>query len=324
MEYDKIIQINQFGGPEQLCYFEEKPGAISSGQVRVEIQAIGVNRADVLLRAGRYHDSSLPAVPGFEASGVIIETTTSALPLRTRVLVYDRGPGLYRNRVIVDQRLVVPIPDRVSFEVAAALPVNWLSAWYSIHELLRLKSGQSLLITAAASGVGLAAIQLARSLGLKIIAAAGSDEKLALCREQGAHYCVNYNDTAWPEKVREITGGQGVDAAMDIVGGAIFRPTMLSLIDFGAMVAMANVTTEDSIINTLDFYPKNITIHGFQLGSILTSRRWDAKAALSELLRGVEKGSYRPVIHKVFKLHEADLAHRELESRRVCGKVVLV
>jgi NADPH:quinone reductase len=313
----RVVRLNRFGGPEVLETVSEEPQPLAASQLRIGLEAIGVNRADVLLRTGKYHGAALPAVPGLEAAGRVSESSDPAFSVGDRVLIFRSPSGLYREEAVVPSQNVVRIPETVSPVNAAALPINGITAWYAIHHLLKLQRGESMLLCAAASGVGTLAVQIASQLGATVIAGASTDEKLAAASEAGATHTINYGTTDLIEAVRKIT--PTVDTFLDIVGGPSFATGLKLIGSWSRVVALANVTTEDSTINTRDFYPKNASIFGLQLGGLLASGRYDPRADLSRMLE-----TLTPRIHAQLPLSEVQAAHRLLESREVIGKLVLV
>lgn len=321
----RAIVIEAFGGPEVLRLREVARPPLEPDRLRVRLRACGVNRADVLLRKGAYHGAQPPARPGLEAAGVVEEAgAASGYAAGERVLLYNDRTGLYATEACPRAAEVCRIPDSVSFEDACALPVNGLTAWYCLERLIAVQPGESILVLAAASGVGTVAVQLAANKGARVLAAAGSPEKLALARSLGAAETIDYRAEDLVAAALAHTGGQGVDGVLDAVGGERFAQALEALGPFGRVASLANVTLEDSVVNTRDFYPKNASIHGFQLGRLVASGRWDPREAMEHLLAEVAAGRLKPVIDRTFPLADAALAHEHLESRRAIGKVLLL
>ena len=319
----KVIRVENFGGVEELKSADVPLPALKTGELRVAIRAIGVNRADVLMRKGVYHGAKTPLTPGLEASGVVIESQ-SDIPVGARVVIFHSHGNLYAEQAIVRTSQVVIIPETVTYEVAASVPVNWLTAWYSIQQLLKLKAEESILICAAGSGVGQTAIQIAKSLGARVIAGASSQEKLEAARAQGADEVINYSKKDLLSAIQEATEGRGVDTVLEIIGADFFTVGLKALRPFGRLVALANVSLGDSVMNTRDFYPKNASIFGFQLGGLLASGKYDARNDLSIILQRFAEGKFKPLINHIIPLEEAARAHQILESREAnLGKIVL-
>ena len=322
----QIIRIDAFGPPEVLKLVELDPLPLGPGEVRVAARACGVNRADVLQRTGKYHGASVPAFPGREAAGVVTEVGpgVEGIAPGDRVVAFRGKPGCYATEVVSPASRVVRIPEGVAFEEAASLPTSWLSAWYCLVRLAKLRPGETLLVQGAASAVGHAAVGIARSRGAKVIATAGSAEKLAWLATLGADHGIDYSREDVAARVAELTGGKGVEAVLDAVGGKAFGSSLKALAYGGRCVQMANVTTEDSVVNTRDFYPKNAAIYGFQISFLMERDGWDPRPDLAELLALVAAGTLRVHVDRTFPLADAAAAHRYLEERRNRGNVVLV
>lgn len=309
----EVIRVDVAGGPEVLQKRTVPSVALKEGELRVEIKAIGVNRADVLMRKGAYHGAKLPLIPGLEASGVVSESRSS-VKVGTRVLIFHSTGNLYASEAIVTPKDVVTLPGVMSFVDAASVAVNWLTSWYAIRSLLRLKAGETMLVCAAASGVGQSAVQIAKELGATVVAAASSDEKLEIAKKNGADRVVRY------ESLKDL---ERVETVLDIVGGPFFTQGLKLLQPFGRLVALANVTLEDSVMNTRDFYPKNASIFGFQLGGLMASGRWNAAEDLEVILGKFAAGKFHSYVSHVVPFDEAARAHRLLEARETTGKIVI-
>lgn len=285
-----------------------------------------MNRADVLTRSGGYHVAGQPPiVPGFEGSGIVREIgpAVAGVSIGDRVLAFGGRPGFYAEYVAVSQRRVVKVPEDLDWDSAAALPVAPLSAWYCLRRLAQLRSGESVLIRAAASGVGDAAVQISKHLGATVIATAGSDEKVAWALENGADEEINHAREDVLGRVREIAGEGGIEVVLDTVGGRVFGESLKLAGHGGRVVALANVALEESTIDTRDFYPKNVTIYGFQITNLMQHLGYDPRGDLEELAGLVARGKLKINVDKAFPLEEAGDAHRYLEGRRNKGKVMI-
>ncbi|MGJ5756299.1 NADPH2:quinone reductase [Streptomyces puniciscabiei] len=330
----RAVRIEEFGGPEVLVPVEVPDPEPGPGQVLVRVAAAGVNRADALLRAGAYHRAGRPPlIPGAEAAGTVAAVGEGVSGLRAgqRVMALDGGeaPGYYAELAAVNARQVVALPDGVGLTEAATLPVAWLSAWYCLRRLARVAEGETVVVKAAASGVGTAAVQIAARAGARVIALAGSAEKAAWAGEFGASEAVDtsrYADEGEGEgeveEVLRLTGGRGADIVLDTVGGRALGRSLRETAHGGRVVSLANVALEPSTLDTRDFYPKNIAILGFQL----TNRQihgYDPRPDLRELAERVAAGDYRVPVETVLPLERARAAHERLESRDNRGKIVL-
>ncbi|MEU0941697.1 zinc-binding dehydrogenase [Streptomyces canus] len=326
----RAVRIDSFGGPEVLVPVDVPDPVPGPGEVLVRIVAAGVNRADALLRAGLYHRAGRPPlVPGVEAAGVVVEVgegVTEVVPGQ-RVMALDGGKssGFYAQLATVPATHLVVLPDAVDLTRAAALPVAWLSAWYCLRRLARVTKDDTVVVKAAASGVGTAAVQIAAETGARVIALAGSAEKAAWAGEFGADVTLDtsaHPDDAEVEKVLRLTDGRGADVVLDTVGGRAFGRSLREVAHGGRVVALANVALEPSTVDTRDFYPKNASILGFQLTN-LQIHGYDPRPDLRELAERVATGVYRVPIETVVALEEARAAHERLERRDNRGKIVL-
>ncbi|MFJ5966304.1 zinc-binding alcohol dehydrogenase family protein [Streptomyces sp. NPDC093060] len=326
----RAVRIEEFGGPEVLVPVEVPDPVAGPGQVLVRIEAAGVNRADALVRAGAYHRAGRPPlIPGVEAAGTVaaVGEGVSGFEVGQRVMALDGidSPGFYAESAAVAATRVTVLPDGVDPTEAAALPVAWLSAWYCLHRLARVAKGETVVVKAAASGVGTAAVQIAAEAGARVVALAGSAEKAAWAGEFGAAEVVDtsrHADEAEVEEVLRLTGGRGGDVVLDTVGGRAFGRSLRETAHGGRVVSLANVALEPSTVDTRDFYPKNIAILGFQLTN-LQIHGWDPRPDLRELAERVAAGTYRVPVETVLPLAEARAAHERLESRGNRGKIVL-
>ncbi|MCW8380523.1 quinone oxidoreductase family protein [Streptomyces justiciae] len=326
----RAVRIDEFGGPEVLVEVEVPDPVPGPGEVLVRVAAAGVNRVDALVRRGVYHRAGKPPlIPGAEASGVIagLGEEVEGLAVGQRVVALDGGksPGFYAESAVVPATQVVVLPDGVGLTEAATLPIAWLSAWYCVRHLARVGKGDTVVVKAAASGVGTAAVQIAADAGARVIALAGSAERAAWAGEFGADAVVDtsaHPGDAEVEEVLRLTGGRGAEVVLDTVGGAAFGRSLRQVGPGGRVVALANVALEPSTIDTRDFYPKNVTIHGFQL----TNRQlqgYDPRSDLRELADRVAAGVYRVPVETVLPLAQARTAHERLENRANRGKIVL-
>ncbi|MGW1215130.1 quinone oxidoreductase family protein [Streptomyces sp. NPDC002499] len=326
----RAIRIDEFGGPEVLVPVEVPDPVAGPGEVLVRIAAAGVNRADALIRSGRYHRAGRPPlIPGAEAAGVVaaVGEGVTELAVGQRVMALDGidAPGFYAELAVVPAERVTVLPDGLSLTVAATLPVAWLSAWYCLRSLARVTKEDTVVVKAAASGVGTAAVQIAAEAGARVIALAGSAEKAAWAGEFGARDVLDtsaFPDDAEVDEILRLTDGRGADVVLDTVGGRAFGRSLREVGHGGRVVALANVALEPSTVDTRDFYPKNAAILGFQLTN-LQIHGYDPRPDLRELAERVAAGAYRVPVETVLPLEEARAAHERLASRENRGKIVL-
>jgi NADPH:quinone reductase len=273
----------------------------------VRVRAAGINFLDVLIRRGRYPQMpELPAVLGVELAGELEDGT--------RVMAM-RPAGAYAELVAVPRGSLVPLPDGATFAEGAGFILTFLTAWVPLTRQVRLEEGQTVLVHAAAGGVGTAAIQVARGLGARVVAAAGSPAKLELCRELGAEEAYVYDEL--PDDLR-------VDVVVDPVGGELFEAAVPRLRPLGQLVAIGFAGGLWPELQPAQIVGRNVGVQGVYIGRLLRHAPEVIAAATRELLELWSAGTIRPVVGAEFPLAEVETAHELVESRRSVGKVVLV
>jgi len=326
----QAIQIQRFGGAEVLELRELPDPVPAPSEVLLAVEVAGVNRADILVRTGRYHRAGQPPlILGVEGAGTVLavgaDVDDFVVGQRVVAMGETNVPGFYADRAVVPATRVIAVPDGVDLRSAAALPTSWLSAWYCLRRLAEIKAGESVLIHAAASGVGSAAVRIAVDSGANVIATAGSVEKVAWVRDLGAHHVLDssaIHGDALVDEVKNLTDGTGADAVLDIVGGSAFADSLRAIGYGGRVVAMANVALAPSTVDTRDFYPKNGRIFGFQITALM-EHGYDPRPDLGELLDSIAAGRFTVDIDATFPLAAAADAHRHVERRGNRGKVLL-
>jgi NADPH2:quinone reductase len=303
----RAVVLTGTGGPEQLVVQDVPEPAPADGEAVVDVRAVGVNFADVLVRLGRYPQMpELPTVLGSEIAGELDGN---------RVMGFVRGEGGgYAERVAVDPRWLLPLPMGASFAEGAAFPTAFLTAWIPLSELVRIGFGARVLVTAAAGAVGTAALQIVRTLNGAAVAAVGSEEKLELCRSLGAMEAVTY------DAVGEL---DQVDAVFDLVGGDVFAQSLSLLKPLGTAIAVGYAGGIWEHVNPAWLVGRNIGVHGFFLGRLLARDPARVERAAADVLRLWEGKVVRPIVGAEFPLEEAGEAHRLIEERKTTGKVVL-
>lgn len=323
----RAVQLTEFGPAHTMRPSEIPDPTAGLGEIVVALSAASVNRADLLYRSGKYHAGPpLPAVLGAEGAGTVAEIGpgVAGFEIGDRAVVWGASgaPGCYAERAAVSADKALKIPPEVELVDAAAVPIAWLSAWYCLHHLLELRDGDTVLITAAASGVGSAAIQIARDVGATVIAVVGHDDKAPWVTDLGANHVLNRLRDDVVDQVRNLTSGSGADAALDLTGGETFSACVRAVGHSGRVAAMANVALAPSTLDTRDFYPKNARIFGFQITNLM-DHGYDPRPDLGELLDAVATGRFTVPIDATFPLARAADAHRHMEGRGARGKVML-
>jgi NADPH2:quinone reductase len=322
-----VVRVTEFGPADTLEWTEVADPTPGAGEILVSIAAASVNRSDLLYRSGRYHSGPpLPAVLGSEGAGTIaaLGAGVTGFDVGDRVVIWGGlgAPGCYAEQAVVPADRALVVPDAVDLSVAAATPVAWLSAWYCMHHLVAVRSGEVVLVNAAASGVGSAAVQIVKDAGASVIAVVGSDDKEQWIRELGADHVLRRDRDDVVDEVGKLTAGNGADAALDLVGGDAFTAAVRAVGHAGRVAAMANVALAPSTVDTRDFYPKNASIFGFQITDLMR-HGWDPRPDLRTVLAALADERFTVPIDSTFPLAEAAAAHIRLESARTRGKIVL-
>jgi NADPH2:quinone reductase len=295
--------LREVDGPFELA---DLPDPEPEGRALVRVRAAVINFADVLIRRGRYPQMpELPVVLGSEVAGELADGT--------RVMALSGGAG-YAELVAVDRGQVVPLPERASFAEGAAFLLTFLTAYVPLTRQVRLRDGARVLVHAAAGGVGTAAVQVARALGAEVVAAAGSEEKLGLCRELGASEAYVYD--ALPDDLR-------VDVVIDPVGGELFERAFARLRPLGQVVAIGFAGGLWPELQPANLVGRNLGVQGVYLGRLMRHEPGLVAEAVGELVALWEAGALKPVVGAEFPLDEVERAHELVESRRSVGKVVL-
>lgn len=333
----RAVFIARLSGPDGLELRQAPDPEPGPGQVRLRVRAAGINFADHLMTLGLYVGAPKPPyVPGYEAAGEIDRVGAGVTGLKpgARVLTAMKAGG-YAERVVAAANSVIPIPDGKSFEEAAAIPVNYMTAYHALYVLGNLRPRCRVLVHGAGGGVGIAAIQLAKLRDATIIGTA-SAAKHAFAREQGAHHMIDYRTEDFEERVRELTGGKGVHLALDPVGGSSFRKSYACLAETGLLVAygasaMASwggkaralmTLLASGLFSPLQLMLQNRGVVGFHLGR-LESEPELFFSEMGELMRLWREGKIQPHVDAAIPAERAAEAHRRLQRRQNIGKVVL-
>lgn len=298
----------------------------ASHDILIEVKAAGLNRADLLQRQGKYPPpKGASPLLGLEVAGIVAETSekVSRWQKGDRVFGLLSGGG-YAGFACMHEEMAMAIPENLSFEEAAAIPEVFLTAWQALVWLAKIQPGEKLLVHAGASGVGTAAIQLARQLGAEVLVTA-SAPKHAVCLELGASHAIDYQHESFRDKVAELTEGKGVDVIIDFIAAPYFNDNLATLATDGRLVLLALLGGPKADgLNLLPVLQKRLSI----LGSTLRSRSQDYQrrltAELSQfLLPLLQEGTIRPVVDKTFPWQQVGAAHDYMEANKNKGKIVL-
>jgi NADPH:quinone reductase-like Zn-dependent oxidoreductase len=340
----KAAYFKEHGGSDKILYGDYKDPVADAAHVVVRVRACALNHVDMLLLDGRFPPpEGLPHVNGCEVTGTLeaLGAGVKGLTVGQRVIVFPgfscgtcefclRGErtvclrygylgahkdGGYAELVNAPAANILPLDDAISFETGAAVPLAMLTAWHALVAQARLEPGQTVLVQAAGSGVGSAAIQIARLIGARVMTTVGSDDKIEFAHGLGAEHVVNYRTQDFVEEAKKWTGKRGVDVVIEHIGGETFERSSYALTRLGTLVSIGSHDTHWGRLDLRHVYSKNLRIVGTNLGSIVELRT---------LLDYVASGRVKPVIDRAFALKDARSAVQHVLDRRNRGKVLLV
>lgn len=322
------IIVNEFGGPEKLILHDVPMPSAGDGQIVIKVEASGVNFADSLQRQNKnVIPTPLPYLPGYEVAGIVTELGKGVqnISLGDRVVAMLPGSGGYAQYVVTPSYLAAVIPPTISTQESLALQVQGLTAYLMLKDGAKLQAGQTVLIHAAAGGVGTLLIQIAKQMGAgKVIAAASNAEKLAVAKSLGADELINYTESDWAQKVSNATGGKGVDLILSATGGEILRNSFSCLAPFGKLIIYGNSGGSTSIEEPFSLLAMgNNILQVFGLASYFEKPDL-MQEAYQYLFSQAATGKLKVHIGKSFPLKDAAEAHIQMESRKTIGKTVLI
>ena len=319
----KAIQVAQTGGPEVLTLVDVPVPAPKANEAVVKIEASGVNFIDVYFREGRY-PASLPFINGQEAAGVVTEVGSEVTNLKAgdRV-VYTSSLGSYAEYAAVPAARLVKIPDALSFEQAAAAMLQGMTAHYLLFSSYKLQKGETALVHAAAGGVGLLLVQMAKKIGARVIATAGTREKAQLAREAGADECIVYTQADFETETRRLTNDEGVHVVYDGVGKATFEKDLNVLRPRGYLVLFGGASGAVPPFDLIKLSQKGSLYVTRPTLNHYTATREELEWRANDVLRMIVDGDLKLRLHHVYALTEAAQAHRDLEGRKTTGKLLL-
>jgi len=340
----KAAFFSEHGGPEKILYGDYKDPIAGPGEVLVRVRACALNHVDLLLLDGRFPPpEGLPHVNGCEVTGTLADLgpDVSGLALGQRVMIFPgfscgrceyclRGErtvclrygylgahrdGGYAELVKCPAENIVPLPDAVTFEAGAAVPLAMLTAWHALVAKVGVRPGQTVLVHAAGSGVGSAAIQIAKLVGARVLTTVGADDKIEFAQALGADRVVNYRSQDFGEEVKRWTGKRGVDIVIEHIGADTFEQSLYCLTRLGTLITIGSHASHWGRLDLRHVYSKNLRVVGTNLGSIEELR------TIVDFMVG---GRLRPVIDRAFPLSQARQAVQYLHERRNRGKLLLI
>jgi NADPH:quinone reductase-like Zn-dependent oxidoreductase len=339
----RAVQFSQFGDAEVLEYGEAPTPAAGPAEVVINLKAAALNHLDLWVRSGaREKNIPLPHILGCDGAGVISEVGLGVtnFKLGDHVLISPglscgrcekclggqdnicreyrvlgvRENGTYAEYVKIPAVNAIPISNRVDFHSAAAFPLVFLTSWHMLVTLAKIRPGETVLVHGAGSGVGSAAIQIAKLFGAHIITTAGEEEKLLRAKKLGADEIINYHEKDFVEEVKRLTEKRGVDIVFEHIGGEILEKSLTIITKGGRLVTCGATTDFLCKIDIRYLYSRHLTLYGSFMGT---------KNELREVVKFLENGKLKPVIDKVFHLKDVKEAHRRMEERKNFGKIVL-
>ena len=322
----RAIICRNWCSPDDLCLADLPSPSLAPDQVRLRVNAVGINFADTLMVAGKYQvKPSFPFSPGLECSGEIVEMGPDVVGFKIgqRVMAISRFGGAYAEELITTHDYIVPIPDEMDFITAASFPVAYGTAHFSLTHRGQLQAGEILLVTGAAGGVGLAAIEVGKQLGAMVIAAAGSKEKLAIAKSHGADHLINYAKESICARVKEITNGSGFDVLFDPVGGGAFEQSLRATNWQARLLIVGFAGGRIQQVPANHVLVKNVSVIGVVWGAQAAREPIVVTRGLNQLLTWWQAGRLKPHVAKTFPLEEAPAAMKALLSRAYPGKIIL-
>ena len=322
----KAVLCKDYAPIEQLVIEDVEPPALPAGSVRIAVRAASVNPPDVLMPQGKYQvRPPLPFVPGLECMGTVLELGAGVDDLRVgeRVMTYP-GQGCYAQQVVAPRIRVERVPAGMDDKVAAGFVLVHSTAYHALVDCGRLAAGETLVVLGASGGIGLCAIQIGKALGATVIAVASTPDKRATCRENGADHLIDGSTENLTERIRELTGGQGADVILDVVGGDVTDRALRAIRPFGRYLIAGYASGVIPMIKGNVVLLKQAQVIGVSYRLLLERDPAHAAANLSALCRLFEQGKLRPLVTAAFALERIVDALKEVGERRAIGKVAVI
>jgi NADPH2:quinone reductase len=318
----KAIVVHEFGGPEVLRLEEVPTPKPAAGQVLVRIHGAGVNPYDAYMRAGTYAvKPPLPYTPGSDAAGVIEAVGDRVKRVRKGDRVYTAKTltGAYAEYALALEGQVHPLPEKISFSQGAGVWVPYATAYHALHHSTAARASETVLVHGASGGVGSAAVQMARAMGLTVFGTAGTQKGTDLAKREGAHQIFDHSKAGYQEEILKATGGRGVDVILEMLANVNLAADLKLLATNGRVIIIGN--RGEITINPRDLMLRRASARGFTLWAVTPEEEKEIHAGL---IAGLENGTLRPVVGKELPLAEAARAHKEILEPGAAGKIVLV
>jgi len=318
----KAILVREFGGPEVLKLEEVPTPRPGPGQVLVKIHAAGINPYDTYMRAGVYPvKPPLPYTPGSDGAGTVDAVGEGVISVKPgdRVYVAKTLTGAYAQYALTLENQVHPLPSKVNFSQGAGVWVPYATAYYALNISARARAGETLLVHGASGGVGIAAVQMAHAMGLKVLGTAGSDKGLELVKREGAHQTFNHSTPGYLEELMKSTGGQGVNLILEMLANVNLGQDLKLLAKRGRVVIIGS--RGDTTITPRDLMSRMASVHAMMLWAITEAEESELHAGI---IAGLEAETLRPIVGKEIPLAEAARGHKEVLESGAFGKIVLI
>jgi NADPH:quinone reductase len=318
----KAIQVHKFGAPHALEVHEVPTPKPAAGQFVVRVRAAGVNPYDTYVRNGTYPiKPPLPYTPGSDAAGTVEEVGDGAKKFKPGDRVYTAKTltGAYAEYALADESQLYALPDKVSFAQGAGLWVPYGTAYTALHHHAKAHAGEALLVHGASGGVGTAAVQIARAMGLTVIGTAGTARGMDLVRKEGAHHAFDHTKAGYADEILRVTGGRGIDVVLEMLANVNLATDLRLLAIRGRVIVVGN--RGEITINPRELMSRRASVRGFTLWAATDAESAEIHAAIAA---GLENGTLRPIVGKELPLKDAPQAHQDVMAPGAFGKIVLV
>ncbi len=322
----KAVVCKEHGLPDKLSFEAAWPDPeMGDDDVLIDVKAAGLNFPDVLIIQNKYQTKpDLPFIPGGECSGVVVAVGKNVKRLQPGEKVISMGAhGAFCSRIAANQHAVFPMPDGLTFEQAAGVAITYFTSYHALKQRANLQPGETLLVLGAAGGVGTTAVELGKLMGARVIAAASTDEKLALCKQLGADELINYSEASLKDTLKELTGGKGVDVVYDPVGGDYSEPALRSMAWNGRYLVIGFASGPIPSIPLNLALLKGCSIVGVFWGRFMAEEPAVNLQNIHDLWALFAEGKLKPVVTDLFALEDYEAAYACMMERRARGKVIL-
>jgi NADPH2:quinone reductase len=324
----KALVCPAFGGPSALEFRDVPAPVPGAGEVRIRIEAAGVNYPDILSVAGTYPvKSEPPFIPGIEGAGTVVECGPGVARIKAGDRVCwqnNRVKGTFAEEIVLPEAGLSAIPDAVPFAIAAITPTVYGTAWFALNHRGQLQPGEVLVVHGASGGTGLAAVQVGKMMGATVIATGADDAKLARVREAGADYVVNHRAEAVRDRILELTGGRGADVYFDPVGGDLFDASLRAIARYGRILVIGFTSGRFAEARTNILLIKGVSVIGANYGRYLEHERDAARAEMDRIVGWIAEGKLAPRLDRTFPLAKGAAALLDVLDRKVVGKYALL